>query len=275
MDPVLLLEKVFGADDSGYIPPRYINQLMKLGWSGCIPADGIRALCWRVLLGLISPSDKSLWESQLSDMIVEYNNIKAKVMPSLDKVEIDPLSAMSSGNAAHEEWSLYYKNVDLITFIKTDLERLYITGIPDEYFESKDRRDMLLGILVIWSFHHPVISYRQGMHEMAAYVMYVIETELRFWSVLSTENAEGKVRSDPYGLLHVLTEQNIEANTYHIFARIMNELEPIYDPVAFTPRGAESQPFVVQFSTKVQGKYSTGTVIICILSVEVYKTIRI
>jgi hypothetical protein len=112
---------------------------------------------------------------------------------------------------------------------------------------------MLLGILLIWSFDHPVISYRQGMHEMAGYMLYCIELELSAWNVLRATATDIKPANDPYGLLNALTEENIEAHTYNLFKRIMNELEPIYDPVSLTPKGVENQPFVVQFSAKVQG----------------------
>lgn len=255
MDSNVHMEKLFGVDDSGCIAPRHINQLLKLAWAGGIPSDGLRALCWRVFLGLISPSDKGLWESELLKMVEDYQSIRAKVMPSLDKVQVDPLSQLSAGgNQEDDEWSIYYKNVDLINFIKTDLDRLYISGIPEEHFESPQRRDMLLGILLIWSYQHPVISYRQGMHEIAGYVMYCVEQELSAWiTARDSGGVGGKPGTDEYGLLNAISEQNVEAHTFHLYARIMNELEPIYDPVAFTPRGAESQPFVVQFSTKIQG----------------------
>lgn len=186
-------------------------------------------------------------------MINSYNTVKATVLPSLDKVSVDPLSSLSSGESQSNEWSIYYKNVDLINFIQTDLDRLYITGIPDEYFESPARRAMLLAILLIWSFDHPVISYRQGMHEMAGYVMFCVETELAAFNALRATGTDAKPANDSYGLLNVIDEQHVEANTYHLFVRIMNELEPLYDPVSLTPRGAENQPFVVQFSAKVQG----------------------
>lgn len=252
MDPTPQFEKLFGADDSGYIPPHHINHLLKLCWSGTMPSEGLRPICWRVLLGLISDSDKSLWEKELSDMVNSFQTIKSTVMPSLDKVEVDPLSSPSTGATGNDAWSIYYKNVDLINFVKTDLDRLYITGIADEHFESPDRRAKLLAILLIWSFQHPVISYRQGMHEMAGYILYCVELELQAWDVARAASA-GKSATDPYGLYNVITEANVEAHAYHLFVRVMNELEPLYDPVSFTPRGAENQPFIVQFSTKIQG----------------------
>jgi hypothetical protein len=253
MDPNPFMDKLFGVDDSGCISSRYISQLLKLAWSGGLPSPGIRALCWRIFLGLISSSDKSMWESEFNANMESYRSMRTKVLPSLDKVSVDPLSQLSDGNSEHsEEWNIYYKNVDLINFIKTDLDRLYISGIPDEHFESPQRRDMLLSILLVWSFQHPVISYRQGMHEVAGYVMYCVEQELKAFNSFR-EGTNGKPANDEYGLLNVINEANVEAHTYALYARIMKELEPIYDPVAFTPRGAESQPFVVQYSMKIQG----------------------
>lgn len=49
-------------------------------------------------------------------------------MPSIDKVKVDPLSALSDGDEFSEEWTAFYKNVELISFIKGDLDRLYMSG---------------------------------------------------------------------------------------------------------------------------------------------------
>jgi hypothetical protein len=65
--------------------------------------------------------------------------------------------------------------MELVSFIKGDLERLYVTGIDDTYFEAKWRRDVLLNILLVWALQNPHISYRQGMHEIVGPVLYVIE----------------------------------------------------------------------------------------------------
>ncbi len=66
--------------------------------------------------------------------------------------------------------------MELATFIKGDLERLYVTGIEDEYFELKRRRDILLNVLLVWALRHPSISYRQGMHEICGPLVFALET---------------------------------------------------------------------------------------------------
>ncbi len=65
--------------------------------------------------------------------------------------------------------------MELATFIKGDLERLYITGIPDDYFEVIWRRDILLNALMVWSLVNKAISYRQGMHEIIGTLFFVLE----------------------------------------------------------------------------------------------------
>jgi hypothetical protein len=75
---------------------------------------------------------------------------------------VDPLSALSTGNDQENEWSAYYKNIELSNFIKGDLERLFLSGVDEEFFHTSERRAMLLSILFIWSAINPTISYRQG-----------------------------------------------------------------------------------------------------------------
>jgi TBC1 domain family protein 5 len=244
------LEKVFGPDDAPTIPSFYMKQLLRLTWSGKMASDGLRPLCWRVFLGVISDKDKSLWKTQLNQQVIDYEVLKNKILPSLDKVKADPLSALSSGEGQSEEWSQYYKNVELSNFIKGDLDRLYLTGIEEEnYFQTKNRRGMLLSILFLWSLQNPSTSYRQGMHEIVGCILFVIETERLAWEKAISR----KEMSASHSMMGVFSEATLEAHTYYIFERIMEELQPLYDPVATKSHGVESQPFVVQFCTKIQG----------------------
>ena len=63
---------------------------------GQMCSEASRAMCWRLLLGLISNEDKTRWPAQMKLQIVDYIEQKALLMPALDKVEQDPLSALLS-----------------------------------------------------------------------------------------------------------------------------------------------------------------------------------
>ena len=131
------LEKLFGPDDSPTIQSFYIKQLLRLAWSGKTCSEGLRPICWRVLLGIISSTDKSQWKNQLEQQTKSYADLKERILPSLDKVKADPLSMLSSGgDGQNEEWNSYYKSVELSNFIKgTCVVRCLICIVADWWIQ--------------------------------------------------------------------------------------------------------------------------------------------
>ncbi len=169
--------------------------------------------------------------------MVKDNNVL-----KMDKVSVDPLSAFSGGNEESEEWSSYYKDLELTNFIKGDLDRLYMNGIIEDYFETKTRRNILLTVLFVWSQRNPIISYRQGMHEIAGIILYTLEKEREGWSTQSLSHP----------LTKCFTEENLEAHLFWLFNRIMEELVVLYDPTPTHGRSGSNNPPIVHFCTRVQ-----------------------
>jgi hypothetical protein len=239
---------IFGSDNTSRISHDRTVELLRRAWTGSMSSMGMRGLCWRYFLGLISSQDKSAWVGELSKMITSYKDLKSKLMPSIDKVKADPLSALAENDSTNEEWNKYYKNIELITFIKGDLDRLFLSGVDDDFFQTKFHRDLLLANLFIWSSQHPEVSYRQGMHELVGIVLFVVDHEKQhFQSLIHSGQIPFK---DP--VFSLFNENNVEAFTFAIFNRIMLELKPLYDPLPV--QGIENQPFVVNFCTKIQGR---------------------
>ena len=123
----------------------------------------------------------------------EYFALRQKEMPTEDKVKEDPLSAgivagASSGHIEIEDdWTAYHKSLELSEFIKGDLNRLYMNGIEEEYFQTDERQALLTNSLMLWCMLHKETSYRQGMHEIVAPIVWVLEEELRYCSSHSHE----------------------------------------------------------------------------------------
>lgn len=136
-----------------------------------------------------------------------------------------------------------------MTFIKGDLDRLYMNGIDDEYFKSSQRQSLILNVLFVWQADHPHVAYRQGMHEIAAVVLYALTEEMEDWHAqkdfidIDSSFFIGKILG-PY-----LCEQYLESSTFWIFERIMRDLSVLYDPAG----GADGQPAVVSYCTRIQG----------------------
>jgi TBC1 domain family protein 5 len=242
-------QSLFGSDNQSALANDKVSELLRRSWQGATCSPGLRCLVWRIYLGLVS-KDRKLWPIQLNLMTSSYKDLKARVMPSLDKVKADPLSGLVADDteSANNEWNSYYKNVELINFIKGDLDRLYLSGIDDDYFQSKFHRDLLLAILFIWSQEHPAISYRQGMHEIVGTVLFVIDNERKMSEKLIRE---GIVSSSHPTFSLLQDPNNIEAFTFALFDRIMLELDVLYDPLPV--QGNDSQPFVVHYCAKIQG----------------------
>ena len=119
-------------------------------------APSNRCICWRYVFGIISLPKKENWATELSSSTHKYASLKKDIFPSITNVGFDPLSD------DNPETVSYYERVEKVKIIELDLNRLYMTGIEDEYFHTKRRKNMLLSVLLIWSVLHPVTSYRQG-----------------------------------------------------------------------------------------------------------------
>lgn len=207
-----------------------------------------RGIMWRVFLGILPAGvGISSWAGELERQRVDYYKLKEDKMPSLVKVAADPLSGLASdsdsGSAAGaggeaeagDEWTAYYKNVELSNFINGDLDRLYMNGIDDEYFQKPERRQILLNVLLLWALLHKKTSYRQGMHELAGPILFVLEEEMR----------------DPSLAQFRFSESSLEAHTFLLFSRIMQDLELLYDPSP-SSHGSDKQPQVVAFCSRIQ-----------------------
>ncbi|KAG6468066.1 hypothetical protein ZIOFF_072632 [Zingiber officinale] len=77
-------------------------------------------------------------------------------------------------------WSCYFRNAELEKMLNQDLSRLY----PDEesYFQTTTCQTMLRRILLLWCLIHPECGYRQGMHELLAPLLYVLNVDLQYLS---------------------------------------------------------------------------------------------
>lgn len=95
---------------------------------------------------------------------------------------------------------------------------------------------MLLDILFIFCKLNPDVSYRQGMHELLAPVVWVVERD-----ALNTKNWKRKniqdVEDDKL-LFDMLDERYIEHDAFTLFGLIMQNAKAFYEPGSEQPRPA-------------------------------------
>jgi TBC1 domain family protein 5 len=95
--------------------------------------------------------------------------------------------------------------------------------MPDNvYFRQPATQDMMLDILFVWCKMHPNIGYRQGMHEILAPLLWVVERD-------AIETNTPNSTTDPL-LVNMLDSTYIEHDTHTLFSLIMQTAKFFYAP---------------------------------------------
>jgi TBC1 domain family protein 5 len=96
--------------------------------------------------------------------------------------------------------------------------------MPDNvYFRQPGTQDMMLDILFVWCKMHPSIGYRQGMHELLAPLLWVVERD----AVKPTSTKERS--ADPL-LSEMHDAAYIEHDSHTLFSTIMETAQSFYAP---------------------------------------------
>ncbi|KAG7538288.1 Rab-GTPase-TBC domain [Arabidopsis suecica] len=148
--------------------------------------EKLRGVRWRINLGIL-PSSPSSTIDELrrvtADSRRRYAALRRRLLidPHLPKkgtnspdLTIDnPLSQNPDST-----WGRFFRNAELEKTLDQDLSRLY----PEHgsYFQSSGCQGMLRRILLLWCLKHPEIGYRQGMHELLAPLLYVLQVDVQY-----------------------------------------------------------------------------------------------
>lgn len=90
------------------------------------------------------------------------------------------------------------------------------------YFRQPATQKMLLDVLFIYCKLNADVGYRQGMHEILAPVLWVVESD-----AIDLKKAEGQ---EDKILFRVLDSRYVEHDTFTIFGLIMQNAKSFYAP---------------------------------------------
>ncbi|KDN51564.1 hypothetical protein RSAG8_00109, partial [Rhizoctonia solani AG-8 WAC10335] len=168
--------------------------------------------------------------------------------PRRTKVELDlaqnnPLSLDESN-----PWKDYFASLELRKTIQEDVERTF----PDlDYFRSARAQRMLADILFVYSRVHEGISYRQGMHELLAPVLWALDYD----------SLDGKGSGQDADMYEFLSRDYVPADAWAIFSRIMEGAGLWYEwrePKLAATGGPPPTPWVAPINkicSKIGGEY--------------------
>ncbi|KAB8360552.1 hypothetical protein FH972_024292 [Carpinus fangiana] len=128
----------------------------------------------------------------------------------------DPLSEDTNLSLSKSPWHTLRNDETLRQEIQQDVDRC----MPDNlYFRQPATQNMLVDILFVWSKLNQDISYRQGMHELLAPIIWVVERDA---VVLSPGPRTGPVSV-------VFDSMHIEHDSFTLFNVIMQSVKSAYD----------------------------------------------
>lgn len=137
-------------------------------------------------------------------------------------------------------WAQFFSDETLLYEINTDLERLFPTG-HEALFRREELRDVLRHVLFVWCKLHPDVSYRQGMHDVAAVVLYAfLEKDAQAAAedaanpFANSDASSTRGEEDAAAAAYKLPEF-AETDTFLVFEAIMLYLKPFYEIVQTPP----------------------------------------
>ncbi|KAJ3037501.1 TBC1 domain, member 5 [Rhizophlyctis rosea] len=209
------------------------------GITGSITNRDLRSLYWKIYLEYL-PFSTDAWPLILAKERQGYEDLKKKYI-------FDPNKASEAANdwttnnplslSEDSPWTQYFKDQELQKIIRQDVERTF----PDQpMFRLPEIQDVMTDILFVWCKLNPDISYRQGMHELLAVVLFVVE----FDKLDPTTDPSGL---DPVAQA-VFEAKFVEHDSAVLFYRIMRATKPWFEvpqdaAVSRVPRGVRGSKY--------------------------------
>lgn len=232
-----------------------------------------RSLCWRYFLNCL-PKNRDQWLESCIERRHQYDIIKARHLLAKERDDqksttTDQLDVASkdggdnnrlensvpksttttaaastttatladSKNKEPEDEQQYIRatnQCDHRNVFRT-IERDVVRTFPDmEFFRQSEMQAILENVLFNYASEHPHLSYKQGMHELLATLLYVLHTDSQNCLI----NNEGGLANETIATL--LDLRYLEHDVYHLFCALMKSIESWYqnDEIVMLPSPA-------------------------------------
>ena len=184
----------------------------------------LRSLFWRLFLGSLSTSHSERWAIEAHDIRVGYDVLKQRYLSreihessNVHKTAETSLSLGDPLNSVIADIEHVVLDQELRRLIVQDVERTF----PDfDFFRRADTQDKLSNILYIYCKQNDDISYRQGMHEILAPILFVFSQ-----SHTNIDNYQGVTDTN---ILKLIDIEYLEHDCYAAFENLMVALKGMF-----------------------------------------------
>ncbi|XP_064595291.1 TBC1 domain family member 5-like isoform X2 [Liolophura sinensis] len=229
-----------------FTKPNFLNMLKEHGQKGNLRSSRFRSVCWKLYLEVL-PEDINQWVEKSQEWREKYDDLKNTLIinprKAVDNVDLSLNNPLSQ--ADESPWNRFFLDNELRLTIKQDVIRTF----PElEFFHTKKVRDIMVNILFCVSRIYDSISYKQGMHELLAPLIFVLHCDHQaFLHACEIESVDMINKEERDIVKEVMDPAYLEHDAYAMFCQVMDTVEPWYMSKEVTPnRGKEfvvTQPF--------------------------------
>ncbi|EXJ95876.1 hypothetical protein A1O1_01001 [Capronia coronata CBS 617.96] len=197
--------------------------------------DGLRSVCWKAFL-LYGPLSQLSWSKPLAESRSAYVSLRDHFLRFIEHPNDLHSSADPLADDDNSPWSTLRQDEISREEIFQDVTRC----MQDNYFfREPATQKKLLDILFIYAKLNPDIGYRQGMHELLAPILWVIQQDA---IDATTVPSTGKQDEGTDFMIEVLDAKFVEHDAFNLFCAVMQTAKPSYE----MGENTESSPIVAR-----------------------------
>ncbi|OTB20295.1 hypothetical protein K445DRAFT_312727 [Daldinia sp. EC12] len=186
--------------------------------SPCV--SGCRSICWKIFL--LSQSTNTVdWSHAISETRSTYSSLRDHFLKYINHPEyLTTDSADPLADDANSPWNTLRHDQALRAEILQDVQRL-----PDEpFYHQPEIQTLILDVLFVYCKLNPDIGgYRQGMHELLAPIVYVVEHDAIDPADITPSD------SSDQRMLEMLDASFIEHDAFALFSKVMDHARSFYE----------------------------------------------
>ncbi|KAH0551554.1 hypothetical protein GP486_007229, partial [Trichoglossum hirsutum] len=185
---------------------------------------GLRSVCWKEQSFLLFANfDTSTWPRTLEDSRTAYSSLREHLLRNLEHPEELDSSLHPLSEEVTSPWNTLRQDEALRAEIFQDVERC----MPDNlYFRQPSTQKMLLDVLFVFCRLNGDVGYRQGMHELLAPILWVVERDAI--TPESVDDGRHTAESDEL-LKEVLDARFVEHDSFTLFSLVMQTAKSFYE----------------------------------------------
>ncbi|KAF7879276.1 hypothetical protein EAF04_000473 [Stromatinia cepivora] len=202
---------------------------------------GLRSVCWKTFL-LFQSTEITSWTRGLEDSRSAYTSLREHFLrfiehPNYLGSSLDPLD-----DDEHSPWNTLRKDEEIRAEIFQDIERC----MPEEpYFRQADTQRFMLDVLFVFCKINQDVGYRQGMHEILAPILWVVERDSIDSGDINGDTSESETSSSDSIMKQCLDRKFIEHDAFTLLSLVMRSAKSFYelgDPGQKTPQNGIGTP---------------------------------